>query len=165
MCFSGLGGNEDWVWEYTDVVEGEGYRNKDEKARTEWIQKRNTLRIALEEKTWVWMKTGEKLERDNAIAEYRITSLEADPYLRPRTVYHRHDILREDGTVEWAYKSEAGNQKFGTSLDDLKRTLADGRAKLGATTDGVLVKAGSSLSEKTLQVEYVETPPVVSATA
>lgn len=172
---TGLGGNEDWTWEYTDVVEGEGYRNKDEKARTEWTEKRHALCNTLEEKTRVWMGTEDekiKLERDNAIVEYRIASLEADPYLRPRTVYHRHNNLHEDGTVEWAYKSDAGDQKFGTSLNDLKKTLEDGQAKLSATTNGtsekpaaVSVKAGTDLSEKTPQVEHVETAPVVSATA
>ena len=152
FSFVGLGGNEDWAWEYTDVIKGESYRNKDEKARTEWIKKRYTLRIAVEEKTRLWMKTRDekvKFERDNAITEYRVASLEADPYFRPRTVYHRHNNLHEDGTVEWAYKSAAEDQKFGISLDSLKRALVDGRAKLGATTNGtsekpadVLVKLG-----------------------
>lgn len=172
-----MGGNEDWTWEYTDVVEGEGNRNKDEKARTEWIEKRNSLRAPLEEKTRVWVKSEDekvKIERNNAIIEYRIASLEADPYLRPRTVYHRHNNLHEDGTVEWAYKSDAGDQKFGTSLNDLKKALADGQAKLGASTNGTSEKPaevasvtanGNGLSEKTPQVEHVEVAPAVSATA
>lgn len=123
----GIGGKEDWTWNYTDCLSDENARFNDSEARKSWLEKRAAARESLEAKTKIWMASDDstaEIERTNAVLEYRITTLTADPYLRRRTVYHRHKNLCEDGTVEWDYKSDAGDQKFGTSLDDMKRMLA-----------------------------------------
>ena len=120
-----MGGAEDWEWEYTDCVAGENARVHDADAHAEHIAKRALLCGRFEESTRVWMNTpvSDKKStraRERAALEYRIASIEADPFIRPRTVYHRHGNLLEDGTVHWNYRSSAGDQKFGVPVEKLR---------------------------------------------
>lgn len=178
-----MGGKEDWEWQYTDCAAGENDRFKDEKAKAFWLEKRASLRDHLEETTRVWMKTEDEKatqDRNDAVLEYRIASIEADPYLRPRTVYHRHNNLREDGTVEWDYKSDAGDQKFGVPVSEMKRILAEGNTQSGTApqTNGTPPKApavtdassngravGGFAEKANVEVEHVEHALLVPATA
>lgn len=98
----------------------------------EWRSKRAAALKNVEEATRSWVANDAQptvRAREQSIAEYRATSIEADPYARPRTVYHRHGNLLEDGTVFWHYESAASDQVFGTPVGDLKEEaqLADGK--------------------------------------
>jgi hypothetical protein len=124
-----LSGDEDWVFEYTDVAEGENARFHDAKVKKEWQEKRAILREHFEEQTRAWIQSPDEKaaqERERAVIEYRIASIEADPYLRPRTVYHRQGNFRENGTVAWHYNSASGDQTFGVPLSKMKQELAGG---------------------------------------
>jgi hypothetical protein len=128
-----LSGKEDWTFEYVDVAEGENARFKDAKGKKEWQDKRASLRERFEEKTLAWIQSNDEevaLDRERAVLEYRIASAEADPYLRPRSVYHRHGNFKEDGTVGWQYKSDAASQIFGMSISAMKQKLAEGSGDL-----------------------------------
>jgi len=145
---TGLSGDEDWVFGYTDVAEGENARFKDLKVKTEWQGKRAVLREHFEEKTRAWTcSNGEEaeMERERSILEYRAASIEADPYLRPRSVYHRHGNFREDGTVAWHYQSAARSQNFGVPLPLMKQKLAEG-INVIREVDGTSGYTGSPVS-------------------
>lgn len=124
-----MSGEDDWFWQYTDVVDGENYRSDDKGAKKQWLEKRAAARSELLDKTRSWVGSSDvqvEKERDHAVLSYRIVSIEADPYLRPRSVFHRHKNLHEDGTIEWEYRSSAGDQKFGVPIGTLKEMLAKG---------------------------------------
>jgi hypothetical protein len=123
-----LSGEENWEFEYTDVVEGENARSEDKDAKKEWQDKRSALRQNFEEKTLAWIRSEDekpRLERERAVLEYRIVSIEADPYLRPRSVYHRQNNIMEDGTVTWHYQSPSADQNFGVPVSEMRQKLAE----------------------------------------
>lgn len=150
-----MGGNDKWKWSYTDCVDGENARCRDEKLNAEWKTKRAAFLQRVEEATRAWIADGEQsllTSREELIAEYRATSIEADPYIRPRSVYHRHGNLLEDGTVFWHYDSAAPDQVFGASLESLKGQAqsADGKdtvCKVVGETNGVDVSKGQANSD------------------
>jgi len=66
-----LGGDEDWVFEYTDVVEGENARFKDIKAKKGMAGQVFHPREHLEERTRAWISTEDEeteLERETCRA-------------------------------------------------------------------------------------------------
>ncbi|KAF7966857.1 hypothetical protein HWV62_36717 [Athelia sp. TMB] len=135
----GMGGSEDWEWEYTDCVTGENARVHDTDAHAKHIAKRALLCSRFEESTRAWVNTPVSDEkstqaRDQAVLEYRIASIEADPFIRPRTVYHRHGNLLEDGTVHWSYKSSAGDQNFGIPVERLRDMVNSGNVDASPET-------------------------------
>jgi hypothetical protein len=137
-----LGGDEEWVFQYTDVVDGENGRFKDEKTKQEWRNKRALIRERFEESTEAWIRGKDetaRFERERITLEYRIASIEADPYLRPRSVYHRHGNFIEDGTVAWHYKSASESQGFGVSLSAMKRELTEASTEVKGIDNPALV--------------------------
>ncbi|KAF7970858.1 hypothetical protein HWV62_22754 [Athelia sp. TMB] len=141
-----VGGNDKWKWTYTDCVDGENARCRDEKLNAEWKTKRSASLQHVEEATKAWIAGDEGslfASREKSIAEYRATSIEADPYIRPRSVYHRHGNLLEDGTVFWHYDSAAPDQAFGISLENLR---AEGRAQSADGKD-IVCKAACETKE------------------
>ncbi|KZP14434.1 CRAL/TRIO domain-containing protein [Athelia psychrophila] len=141
----GMGGDEDWTWEYTDCVPDENARVHDPVQRAAHLAIRATLRDAFEVATRAWITSPSPATahaRDQAVLAYRIASIEADPFIRPRTVYHRHGNLLENGTARWSYKGGAGDQESGVPVETLRGLLKMGEGE-GAVpeTDGDVVPA------------------------
>jgi hypothetical protein len=122
-----IGGTEEWIWKYTDPTPAATVKFNDTTGKQEHLDAVNVIRTKFDAKTKEWVKSdSEVIQRDRDIleAELRIASIEVDAYVRPLSVYHEHGNVKEDSTVHWEYKSDAGTQDFGISLDQLKADLA-----------------------------------------
>ncbi|KZP18095.1 hypothetical protein FIBSPDRAFT_1046461 [Athelia psychrophila] len=140
LSSTAMGGDEDWAWKYTDCVPDENARMHDPVQHAAHLAIRAARRDAFEVATRAWITSPSPATahaRDQAVLEYRIASIEADPFIRPRTVYHKHGNLLEDGTARWSYKGGAGDQVFGVPVETLRGMLKIGEGE-GAVpeTDG-----------------------------
>lgn len=160
-----MGGNLDWTWSYPDCIDGENSRCNDEKLKNEWLLKRAAARQRLEDATKAWLVSDEKdvlTARDMAFLDYRITTIEADPYIRPRNVYHRHKNLLEDGTIYWHYESAADDQVWGTPLSKLKEMLHAGE---GTSAIPEMSGAASIVGDTTEEAGLPSTGSITAGTA
>lgn len=120
------------------TVDGENARLRDASLRAQWTSKCATALECVEDATKCWIVNDAQpaaAVREYSIGVYRAASIEADPYVRPRTVYHRHGNLLEDGTALWHYESAAADQVVGTPARILREEVMLVDEKGGVSKD------------------------------
>ncbi|KAK4054517.1 hypothetical protein OIV83_001011 [Microbotryomycetes sp. JL201] len=109
-----LGGDNDWQWNYQEIVPGENEKQKDKETRKRLEKERADLISQYEEVTREWMKEdkpSEKLVKKRKMLMHRMRAQywELDPYIRGRGCYHRHGNIVGNGLVYFEYPNQSAN--------------------------------------------------------
>lgn len=104
-----LGGGDKWKYEYIPPTEEDNYKMKDEIKKKELMEIRTKLEHDFENinKKWIEGPDDEQIinERNQLKARLRKAQLDLDPYIRPKTYYHRVGILDDERNVNWNYNN------------------------------------------------------------
>ena len=107
-----LGGNNDWSWHFTPVPSGENEPQQDSATKKKLLKQREQLIATYESVTRKWAKSDGKDEALNLTRELctwrlRVHAFEIDPYIRGRSVYHRHGNIVGNGLVSFEYPNKS----------------------------------------------------------
>ncbi|RGB43364.1 CRAL-TRIO domain-containing protein [Rhizophagus diaphanus] len=104
-----LGGGDKWKYEYIPPTEEDNYKMKDEIKKKELMEIRTKLEHDFENinKKWIEDPDDEHIinERNQLKVRLRKAQLDLDPYIRPKTYYHRVGILDYERNVNWNYNN------------------------------------------------------------
>ena len=127
-----LEGDEDWEYEYSEVVTGENVKMDDKESRDSLIAQRQDLAKEIQNVTIEWIKASYKQDiaaasaakekRESLVSQLRAQYWVLDPYVRARSLYDRLNIVQGGGKIEFypgAKKEENSDKKAksGTEAD------------------------------------------------
>lgn len=118
-----LGGDEDFVYSYTEPVEGENAQMNDTATRDQLQAERTELVKSYETETLDWARGEDGGEGRNRLAQRLAENYwKLDPHIRARSLYDRTGILGQNGKLEFypsTPKTTVDGSGTETTEDDL----------------------------------------------
>jgi hypothetical protein len=113
-----LGGDEDYVYTYTEPQEGEDAAMQDVETREKLLAERKELVASYEAETQSWIHNLDAGEGRPRLAQRLAENYwKLDPFVRARSLYDRTGVIQEGGKLDFYPKKAAAAAAAGDEVD------------------------------------------------